>query len=79
VQRNVLVSNAGRAMIADFGVSSIVMTLPMSTTGPNGTPHWIAPEVVQGDSRPSLESDIWSYGCLSYEVGITTLHCEYIS
>lgn len=45
-----------------------------------GTPRWMAPEVVQAMHQRNpygLEVDIWSYGCLLYE--LLTLHVPYSS
>jgi len=38
-----------------------------------GTPTYMAPELVQG-SDPSFASDLWSLGCILYEMfaGITS-------
>lgn len=67
---NVLVSNTGRAMITDFGISRIVLTSVDSTTGiSTGTHNWTAPEVMINDKyKPTFESDIWSFACLCFEV-----------
>ncbi|KXN89312.1 hypothetical protein AN958_05885 [Leucoagaricus sp. SymC.cos] len=68
---NVLVSNAGRAMITDFGASHIASTTSGTTTTTQSamTPHWTAPELLKADNvRPSEASDVWAYGCVAYEV-----------
>ncbi|KXN86667.1 Mitogen-activated protein kinase kinase kinase ANP1 [Leucoagaricus sp. SymC.cos] len=67
---NVLVSDIGRAMLTDFGISHIVSTrLETTTIASVGTPQWTAPELALGDgSSPTAESDIWSFGCVVYEV-----------
>ncbi|KXN86648.1 hypothetical protein AN958_09826 [Leucoagaricus sp. SymC.cos] len=67
---NVLVSDNGRAMLSDFGISHIVSTrLETTTIASVGTPHWTAPELAMGDGvSPTAESDIWSFGCVIYEV-----------
>ncbi|KXN80803.1 Serine/threonine-protein kinase HT1 [Leucoagaricus sp. SymC.cos] len=66
---NVLVSDGGRAMIADFGISHVVSThLRTTTLASTGSLHWTAPELTTEDgAHPTFESDIWSFGCLSYE------------
>jgi len=33
----------------------------------SGTPTYMAPEVLQG-SQPSFASDLWSLGCIFYEM-----------
>ncbi|KXN82320.1 Serine/threonine-protein kinase sepA [Leucoagaricus sp. SymC.cos] len=57
-------------MIADFGISHIVLTrLKTTTLVSTGTPYWTAPELAtQPGARPTFESDIWSFGCLAFEV-----------
>ncbi|KXN89129.1 Cytokinesis protein sepH [Leucoagaricus sp. SymC.cos] len=66
---NVLVTETGHAVIGDFGISRVVSGL--STTNPDskGTNNWTAPELtLVENSIPSERSDIWSFGCLCYEV-----------
>ncbi|KXN81451.1 Serine/threonine-protein kinase HT1 [Leucoagaricus sp. SymC.cos] len=71
---NILVSNDRRALIADFGLSRLALTTLVGSTEANlgHTTNWSAPEVVVGwdgqSSKPSKQSDIWSFGCLCYEV-----------
>ncbi|KXN83965.1 hypothetical protein AN958_00609 [Leucoagaricus sp. SymC.cos] len=80
---NVLVSNSKRAMVADFGVSTIATTSVGTTTARDiaGTLNWMAPELVVGSDAldtaddtddgvrpPTKESDMWSLGCLCFEV-----------
>ncbi|KXN80795.1 Tyrosine-protein kinase ITK/TSK [Leucoagaricus sp. SymC.cos] len=69
---NVLVSDDGRALITDFGLSYIAMTTLMDSTKANTalTLNWTAPELIcdETPTRPTKASDIWSFGCLCYEV-----------
>ncbi|KAJ3560252.1 hypothetical protein NP233_g10964 [Leucocoprinus birnbaumii] len=70
--QNVLISNEGRGMITDFGASH-VMTASAAATGSSvfSTLRFSAPEVIIGGQdfcQPSRECDIWSFGCLCYEV-----------
>ncbi|KXN92897.1 hypothetical protein AN958_07832 [Leucoagaricus sp. SymC.cos] len=68
---NVLVSSSGRAMIGDFGVSNIALTVRISAIASIGTPYYTAPELlecVEGEPTPTTASDIWSFGSLCYEV-----------
>ena len=52
--------------ITDFGTSQMVDgTQPM---GFLGTPSYVAPEQLQGDLAPSKASDIFSLGCVLYEL-----------
>ncbi|KZV94973.1 kinase-like protein [Exidia glandulosa HHB12029] len=76
---NVLVSSKGTAMLCDFGVSwtsiksSISFSMRESTRGTN---VFLAPELLGIDESPeddaslpySFASDVWSFGCLIFEV-----------
>ncbi|KAJ7031220.1 kinase-like domain-containing protein, partial [Mycena alexandri] len=70
---NILVTPSGRACIADFGLSSIVGVLSLSTTlssrsGRPGTLRYQAPELLL-DQRPNhFGSDVYAFACLCYEV-----------
>ncbi|KXN91167.1 Actin-1 [Leucoagaricus sp. SymC.cos] len=70
--RNVLVSRSRRAMLADFGVSTILNTNVGTTTAQDfaGTIHWMAPEQLAEDELPppTQQSDMWSFGCICFEV-----------
>ncbi|KAI4318236.1 hypothetical protein L6164_026025 [Bauhinia variegata] len=65
--RNVLVGpNGGIAKLADFGSA-----VPFGGSGikklPRGSPLWMAPEVIRGESQ-GPESDVWSLGCTVIEM-----------
>jgi serine/threonine protein kinase len=75
IQINVLVTRSGRAVIADFGHSSIVMNsgIPaLSSTVPQsgGTLRWRAPEILN-EGPTSVKSDVYAFGGVCYEVGST--------
>lgn len=64
---NILVGTNGACKLADFNVSKVV-------NGPNGllrtqtgTPYYASPEV-WNDKPYSFKSDIWSLGCVLYEM-----------
>lgn len=72
-QENILVSDEGRALIGDFGISHIAMTTNPSSLLSSGTLRWAAPELLQAidsvsNPRPTMQSDVWSFGCVCYEV-----------
>ncbi|KAG6826643.1 hypothetical protein H0H92_015018, partial [Tricholoma furcatifolium] len=58
---NILVNDSGRALIADFGLASI---LPAS----GGTVMYQSPEIFETEAYNTKESDLYAYGCLAYEV-----------
>ncbi|KAK1230559.1 Rho guanine nucleotide exchange factor [Marasmius sp. AFHP31] len=70
---NVLITPDLRACISDFGLSIVAeSSLRFSNTSsasPRGTTRYQAPEIVRCDIlKPTKESDVYSYGCLAYEV-----------
>jgi len=76
-QVNVLVTSCQRACLADFGLSNpAVSRASDSSEFPGGTHQWMAPELfnIDVDSRGAHnnpETDIYSFGCLCYEVSRT--------
>lgn len=73
-QANNLIKETGEACITDFGLSRVVQDLMGSTFMTSvkpGAMRWAAPELIQiesSDSRISTYSDIYSYGCVVFEV-----------
>lgn len=64
---NVLVGpRPNHAKLADFG-SAMELSGETSPTVLRGSPLWMAPEVVRGESQ-GPESDIWSLGCTLIEM-----------
>jgi serine/threonine protein kinase len=57
-------------MLADFGISRVMMTAAITTTRSTvGTAYWTAPELfIEDIPTPMHESDIWAFGCICYEV-----------
>jgi serine/threonine protein kinase len=69
---NVLVSNDKRALIADFGVSRISVTLATTTNLATNLAFWMAPELLLEDDpakrKPTKASDIWALACTCFEI-----------
>jgi len=68
---NVLVSRSGRAVLTDFGLSTVVMDSNIAgfstTLESGGTLRWQAPELLKGD-RNSVKSDVYAFAGVSYEI-----------
>ena len=62
---NILVSEEGTAKITDFGTSAWLSNVPYASTR-IGSPPYMAPEQFLG--KASYSSDIYSIGCMFYEM-----------
>lgn len=60
--QNILVDSKFRAKVADFGLSQ------KKHVGATGTPLWMAPELLRGESVNTPASDMYSFGIILYEV-----------
>jgi serine/threonine protein kinase len=60
--QNILVDSKFRAKVADFGLSQ------KKNVGGTGTPFWMAPELLRGESKNTAASDVYSFGVILYEV-----------
>jgi serine/threonine protein kinase len=65
---NVLVTDQGRVMLCDFGVSALLPTTQSKRTTFVGTPYWMAPEVITSGSLYDAKADVWSLGITLYEM-----------
>ena len=63
--RNVLVDSRFKAKVSDFGLSSHMGSKKERATG---TPFWMAPELLRGESNNSCSSDMYSFGIVLYEI-----------
>ncbi|KAK7037376.1 Rho guanine nucleotide exchange factor [Paramarasmius palmivorus] len=68
---NVLITRSRRACIADFGLSRVadsqIFKVTSTAAHAAGTARWSAPEIHAGDPSTTW-SDIYSVGCLYYEI-----------
>lgn len=75
---NILVHASGRATLGDFASSRSLFA-----TGDRkelqtfvGTPHWMAPEVLEQSGRYGLQADIWSLGITAIELATGAVPLE---
>src|SRR2546422_7979442 len=64
---NVRVSTEGEVKIVDFGIALFQSSAIAGTGHVAGTPHYMAPEQVEGKSV-DLRADIFSVGAIAYEL-----------
>lgn len=67
--QNILLSDQGEPLLADFGLSTILGEEKMYTYSHRGggSLPWMSPECIRGESR-SCQSDIYSFGTLAFTV-----------
>lgn len=65
--KNVFIFKSGRIKIGDFGISKFLENTQKLASTTIGTPYYISPEICSGQTY-SFKSDIWSLGCLLYEM-----------
>lgn len=62
---NIFLFKSGAAKLGDLNVSKVAKNGMLNTQ--TGTPYYAAPEVWK-DQPYDLKSDIWSFGCVIYEM-----------
>jgi serine/threonine protein kinase len=63
---NILFNGKGEALLADFGLATMLATASVKYVTSAGTPRYMAPEQFQG--RVSKETDQYALGCVAYEL-----------
>ncbi len=63
---NILFRANGSALLADFGISTILSSMSVQQATITGTPPYMAPEQFKG--AVSKESDQYALGCIAYEL-----------
>ncbi len=65
---NIMVTDSGHVKVTDFGIARVLGTARMTTEGSIcGTVEYLAPERIQG-SEGDVRSDLYSLGCVLYEM-----------
>jgi len=64
---NVLLDSNGRAKICDFGLARVVDENERMTDN-IGTPHWMAPELLQPSQGYDFKVDVYAYGIVLWEI-----------
>ena len=64
---NILINATGQCKLADFNVSKVVQAQEGFLRTQTGTPYYASPEVWK-DQPYDFKSDIWSLGCVIYEM-----------
>jgi len=66
----ILLNEYSKLKLSDFGFSrktTDYMNLTWDSTGKQGSPYYMAPEVFLDGGIYSFASDLWSFGCMLYE------------
>ncbi|VVA99164.1 unnamed protein product [Arabis nemorensis] len=64
---NILVDPNGEIKLVDFGMAKHV-TAYSTMLSFNGSPYWMAPEVIMNNNGYTLAVDVWSLGCTILEM-----------
>ncbi|NIP83500.1 MAG: protein kinase, partial [Gemmatimonadetes bacterium] len=69
---NILLGRRGEPLVADFGIALAVQEAGggrLTETGLSlGTPYYMSPEQATADRDPDPRSDVYSLGCVLYEM-----------
>lgn len=64
---NVLLGDGLRAKLSDFGLATVKTNSGRHSSSVKGTPHWMAPEVINGEADTEA-SDVYSLGMVLWEL-----------
>ena len=73
LQPNIMVDAHGRPRITDFGLALNQGVPDQTNPTAGGTARWTAPEILNGEGRPSKKADVFSFAMVMVEVGLDNL------
>ena len=65
---NVILNEYSKLKLSDFGLAIKVESADTDPTQQSGTPSYMAPELFQKQGVYSYASDLWSLGCVLFEM-----------
>lgn len=68
---NILFNEYGVLKLCDFGLARLISDLQVEENK-KGTPYYMAPELFEEGGVYSFYSDLWSFGCVLYELAVGT-------
>lgn len=68
--QNIFLTSSGKVQLGDFGIAKVLNSTVQLAHTCIGTPYYLSPEIVE-NMPYNNKSDIWSMGCVLYE--LTTL------
>ena len=65
--QNILLTESWQVKVCDFGLARFQDRFVKDNKGKIGTPHWMAPEILRGESYTEA-ADVYSFGVILWEV-----------
>ncbi|KAH0829093.1 kinase-like domain-containing protein, partial [Lanmaoa asiatica] len=83
LQGNILISDGGQAVLADFGLSIVLEMSGFTTKNTPGTLRYMAPELLaesttSAATRPTTATDVWAFGITATEVRLGPAFSHYL-